>query len=79
MKKCFTLLFLIWILPLIAQKNIKIRHLDGKTIDSQILEQRLSHLVDSAKIAGLQIAIVNHNKLVYSSSFGYRDVESKRN
>lgn len=78
MKKLFTVLFLIWILPLIAQKKIKIRHLDGKTIDTQILQQRLSHLVDSAKIAGLQIAIVNHNKIVYSSSFGYKDIESKK-
>ena len=78
MKKLFALLFLIWILPLVAQKNIKIRHLNGKTIDSQILQQRLSRLVDSAKIAGLQIAIVNHNKVIYSSSFGYKDVESKQ-
>lgn len=78
MKKLFALLFLIWILPLVAQKNIKIRHLNGKTIDSQILQQRLSRLVDSAKIAGLQIAIVNHNKVIYSSSFGYKDIESKQ-
>ncbi|MPS63449.1 serine hydrolase [Chryseobacterium sp.] len=78
MKKLFALLFLIWILPLVAQKNIKIRYLNGKTIDSQILQQRLSRLVDSAKIAGLQIAIVNHNKVIYSSSFGYKDIESKQ-
>ncbi|WEK70443.1 MAG: serine hydrolase [Candidatus Chryseobacterium colombiense] len=78
MKKLFTLLFLVWIFPLIAQKNIKIRHLNGKTIDSQILQQRLARLVDSAKIAGLQIAIVNHNKVIYSSSFGYKDIENKK-
>ncbi|GGG64120.1 hypothetical protein GCM10007332_28030 [Epilithonimonas arachidiradicis] len=65
-------------LLLSAQKNIKIRQLDGKTIDSQILQQRLSRLVDSAKIAGLQIAIINHNKLIYSSSFGYKDIENKK-
>ena len=69
---------LILVLPLIAQKIINVRHLDGKTIDAQILEQRLSSLVDSAKIAGLQIAIVNRNKVVYSSSFGYKDIENKK-
>ncbi|WP_426277819.1 serine hydrolase domain-containing protein [Chryseobacterium sp. S-02] len=78
MKKLFTLVFLIWIFPLIAQKNIKIRHLNGKTIDSQILQQRLSRLVDSAKIAGLQVAIVNQNKVIYSASFGYKDIENKK-
>jgi len=71
-------MFLIWILPLAAQKNIRIRHLDGKTIDVQILHQRLSRLVDSAKIAGLQVAIINQNKIIYSSSFGYKDLESKK-
>jgi len=78
MKKLFTLVCLILVLPLIAQKIINVRHLDGKTIDAQILEQRLSSLVDSAKIAGLQIAIVNRNKVVYSSSFGYKDIENKK-
>lgn len=78
MKKLFILVFVIWILPLIAQKKIKVRHLDGKTISTQTLEQQLSHLVDSAKIAGLQIAIVNHNKVIYSSSFGYKDIEAKK-
>ena len=78
MKKLLTLVCLILVLPLIAQKIINIRHLDGKTIDAQILEQRLSRLVDSAKIAGLQIAIVNRNKVVYSSSFGYKDIENRK-
>jgi len=78
MKKLFTLVFLIWILPLIAQKNIKIRHLDGKTIDAKILQLRLARLVDSANIAGLQVTIVNQNRVVYSSSFGYKDIENKK-
>ncbi len=78
MKKLFTLVFLIFVLPLIAQKNIKIRHLDGKTIDAQILQKRLERLVDSAKIAGLQVTIVNRNKVIYSSSFGYKDIENKK-
>lgn len=78
MKKIFTLVFLILVLPLIAQKNIEVRHLDGKTIDVQIIQKRLERLVDSAKIAGLQVAIVNRNKVIYSSSFGYKDIENKK-
>jgi CubicO group peptidase (beta-lactamase class C family) len=78
MKKLLMLVFLIGILPLFSQKNIQITHLDGKRIDAKILEQRLTRLVDSAKIAGLQVAIVNHNKVVYSSSFGYKDIENKK-
>jgi len=72
------LTFCIWILPLLAQKTIQVRHLNGKMIDAVILEQRLARLVDSAKIAGLQVVIVNRNKIVYSSSFGYKDVEDKQ-
>ncbi|WP_312175742.1 serine hydrolase domain-containing protein [Chryseobacterium sp.] len=78
MKKLATLVVLIWILPLMAQKNIKIKHLDGKNIDAKILQLRLSRLVDSAKIAGLQITIINHHKVIYSSSFGYKDIENKK-
>ncbi|KFE97529.1 hypothetical protein IX39_19825 [Chryseobacterium formosense] len=79
MKNLLMLTFYIWILPLFAQKTIQIRHLDGKKIDAVILEQRLTRLVDSAKISGLQVVIVNRNKIVYSSSFGFKDVENKQN
>ncbi len=65
-------------LSLFAQRTIQIRHLDGKKIDTRILEQRLARLVDSAKIAGLQVAIVNRNKLVYSASFGFKDIENQK-
>ncbi|WP_261511797.1 serine hydrolase domain-containing protein [Chryseobacterium paludis] len=78
MKKILMLTFCIWILPLLAQKTIQARHLDGKKIDALILEQRLERLVDSARISGLQVVIVNGNKIVYSSSFGFKDVENKQ-
>jgi CubicO group peptidase (beta-lactamase class C family) len=78
MKKLLTLTFWIWMLPLFSQNTTQIRHLNGKKIDVKILEQQLSRLVDSAKIAGLQVAIVNHNKIVYSSAFGFKDIEKKK-
>jgi len=78
MKKILMLTFCIWIMPLSAQKTIQVRHLDGKKIDALILEQRLERLVDSARISGLQVVIVNRNKIVYSSSFGFKDVENQQ-
>jgi CubicO group peptidase (beta-lactamase class C family) len=78
MKKLLALAFWIWMLPLYGQNNSHIRHLNGKKIDAKILDQKLARLVDSAKIAGLQVTIVNHNKVVYSSSFGFKDIENKK-
>lgn len=65
-------------MALFSQNKIQIRQLNGKKIDARILEQKLKRLVDSAKIAGLQVTIVNHNKIVYSSSFGFKDIENKK-
>lgn len=78
MKKLLTLACWIYMLPLFAQNNIQVKQLNGKKITAQVLEEQLSRLVDSVKIAGLQVAIVNDNNIVYSSSFGFKDLENKR-
>ncbi|WP_182953464.1 serine hydrolase domain-containing protein [Pedobacter gandavensis] len=58
-----------------AQQAKKIKQLNGRSIPTAVLIARLNHILDSAKVTGLQLAIINHNKTVWSHSFGLKDVE----
>lgn len=77
MKNLFTLVFALYFFPAFAQNVTKIKQLNGQSISAEVLQKRITHLVDSAKIAGLQVAIVNHNKTVWTSSFGCKDMENQ--
>lgn len=61
-----------------GQGITEIKHLNGTSIRTEKLQQRLAYLVDSAKLSGLQVAIINGNKTVWTSSFGYKDVENQK-
>lgn len=78
MKKLFTLAFLLYLLPSFAQEATLIKHLNGQSIRTEVLHKRLTRLVDSARLAGLQVAIINHNKTVWTSSFGFKDIENQK-
>ncbi|MGI9649740.1 serine hydrolase domain-containing protein [Chryseobacterium sp. RLHN22] len=78
MKTLFTFVFSMLISLFFPQKVTQIKHLDGKSVSSEVLQKRLQQIVDSANLAGLQVAIVNKNKIVWSSSFGYKDVENQQ-
>ncbi len=41
------------------------------------LTQWLTHIIDSAGIAGLQVAIINNNQTVWMKSFGLKDTEKQ--
>lgn len=60
-----------------AQQSKSIKQLNGKTIAVHTLTTRLAHIVDSAKIAGLQVAIINQGQLVWTKNFGFKDVEKQ--
>lgn len=61
-----------------AQNNISVKHLNGQPVSTASIQKRLEQLVDSVKIAGLQVAIINGNKTVWTSSLGYKDIENSQ-
>lgn len=63
---------------LFAQNAPLIKHLNGQSVRTEVLQKRLETLVDSAKIAGLQVAVINGNKTVWTSSFGFKDIETRQ-
>lgn len=78
MKNLFTLAFALYLFPLFAQNATKVKHLNGQSVSTEALQKSITHLVDSAKIAGLQVAIINNNKIVWTSSFGFKDLENQK-
>lgn len=41
------------------------------------LNERLGHIIDSAKLAGLQVAIIHNGQVTYTRSFGFKDTEKQ--
>ncbi|MFZ6709835.1 serine hydrolase domain-containing protein [Undibacterium sp. TC9W] len=52
-----------------------IKRLDGSSISSQTIEDKLSNMIAASCVTGLNVAILNDNKIVYTKSFGFRDKE----
>jgi CubicO group peptidase (beta-lactamase class C family) len=63
---------------LIAQvPAISIKKVDGTPISTAKLEQEIQKIMDSIKMAGLSIAIINDSQLAYHHTFGVTNMESK--
>lgn len=77
-KQLLTVVCAFHVLPLFAQKATVIKHLNGQSVRTETIQKRLEHLVDSAKLAGLQVAVINGNKTVWTSSFGFKDLEAQQ-
>lgn len=58
-----------------AQKSKRIKQLDGSAAAVSKVTARLNHLVDSAGITGLQVAVIDHGQIAWTKSFGLKDVE----
>ena len=72
------ILFIAFCLGLTASKaqQVKvIQQLNGQTISTETLTNRLNYLLDSAKVTGLQVVILHNKKPVWTKSFGLKDVE----
>jgi len=73
MKYFFALsLFFVGFVPGISGQQIK--KLDGSLISKTAIDKTIKHLMDTADVTGLNIAIINDNKVVYIKSFGYKNV-----
>lgn len=60
---------------LLAQKTIEA--VDGSSVNTQLLEERIAFLMDSAHVPGLSLAIINDKEIVYHNVFGVQNLESK--
>lgn len=78
MKNLLTLAFTLYLFPLFAQHAATVKHLNGQSVSTYALQKTIARLVDSAHIAGLQVAIINNHKTVWTSSFGFKDVENQK-
>jgi len=72
------------VLPLLLTASITafaqpviIKRLDGSSISSQTIEEKISDMMVTSCVTGLNIAILNDNKIVYTKSFGLRDKEKQ--
>ncbi|MCX2453800.1 serine hydrolase [Pedobacter sp. PLR] len=78
MKKLILLIASCWILTAsYAQQAKTIRQLNGESIPTAALSARLNHILDSARLTGLQVAIINNRQTVWTGSFGLKDVEKQ--
>ncbi|WP_199118548.1 serine hydrolase [Pedobacter sp. ASV28] len=77
MKKLMTTLFCSIYFISSAQQVTTVKQLNGQTISMATLTDRLAHIVDSSKIIGLQVAIINNNQTVWTGNFGSRNMEKE--
>lgn len=54
-----------------AQQYVK--RIDGTKISTEDVDQTIKRLMLEAKVTGLNLAVLNDNKIVYVKSFGYRN------
>lgn len=61
-----------------APQNTKmITRLDGSSITTDALSQKIQKLVDTAHVTGTTVSIFNQDTLVYQKAFGYADYDQK--
>ena len=56
-----------------AQGAPRIRRLDGSRINAEGLTREVTRLVESARISGLAMVVINDNRVVYQNAFGVKD------
>ena len=54
-----------------------IERLDGSTITTDSLTNKINQLMDDAKVHGMAITVFNHQQPVYQHTFGYKDVPNQ--
>jgi CubicO group peptidase (beta-lactamase class C family) len=54
-----------------------IKRIDGSRTTIQVIDSTVLRLMDAAKVAGLGLAIINDNRIVYEKTYGYKNMERK--
>ncbi|WP_316820555.1 serine hydrolase domain-containing protein [Pedobacter gandavensis] len=60
-----------------AQQAKMIKRLNGKNVTATELITRLNQILDSGKVTGLQVAIINHKNIAWTHSFGLKNLEKQ--
>ncbi|MDQ2769541.1 MAG: beta-lactamase family protein [Bacteroidota bacterium] len=60
-----------------AQKAPIFHTLDGRTLRPADIDRTVQQLMDSAKVPGLAVALLEDNKVRYLHTYGYRNLETK--
>lgn len=72
--KLNTLLIFILLLPIVLFGQEKtVTRLDGSQISSAAIDEKVKQLMEGANVQGLNLAILNNNKIAYIKSYGYRN------
>lgn len=64
---------LLFFFCLIVGQAQQITKLDGSKISVQEIDQKVTHLMDTANIQGLCLSILNNKKTVFIKSYGYKN------
>ena len=62
--------------PAHAQKAPAFHTLDGRTLHPAEIDKTVRQLMDSAKVPGLAVALLEDNKVRYLRTYGYRNLET---
>lgn len=62
--------------PALAQKAPAFHTLDGRTLRPADIDLTVQQLMDSAKVTGLAVALLEDNKVHYLHAYGYRNLEN---
>jgi len=78
MKKTLLLICITAVIVYNTSAQLKqIERPDGKTLSTKIIDSIVNKLLDTAEITGLQLGIINDNKIVYLHSYGYKNKAKK--
>ncbi|GAA3917943.1 hypothetical protein GCM10022406_00830 [Hymenobacter algoricola] len=60
-----------------AQANTTFRTLDGRRLRGPEIDRLVRQLMDSARVPGLAVALLEDNKVRYLKAYGYRNLETR--
>ncbi len=75
--KLKNLLGLLFSFHLTFAQQGQIAKIDGGTISIHAIDSTILHLMSAAKVTGLELAIINANRIVYEKAYGYKNMETK--
>ena len=63
--------------PARAQRAPVFRTLDGRTLRPADIDRTVQTLMDSARVPGLAVALLENNKVRYLRTYGYRNLATQ--
>ncbi|SHI54872.1 CubicO group peptidase, beta-lactamase class C family [Hymenobacter daecheongensis DSM 21074] len=63
--------------PAIAQKRIAFQTLDGRRLRGPDIDRLVQQLMDTARVPGLAVALLQDNQVRYLKTYGFRNLETR--